>query len=105
MTQEETQTRRKSRLGAADQGLVDRCVGKVEVIEVFGERQLGRRDLVLDRAGLLLGDLGGEQVADDGDEDAELTIWILRLWRHPDVRAISARLGRMRASPIDRAPE
>ncbi len=36
-----------------------------EVVEVLGERQLGGGDLVLDRAGLLLGDLGGEQVADD----------------------------------------
>ena len=49
----------------ADQGLVDRRIVEDEVIEVLGQRQLGGGDLVLDRAGLLLGDLGGEQVADD----------------------------------------
>ena len=49
----------------AHQGLVDRCVGEGEVFEVLGQRQFGGGDLVLDRAGLLLGDLGGEQVTDD----------------------------------------
>ena len=34
-------------------------------VEVLGERQLGDGELVLDRAGLLLVDLGLEQVADD----------------------------------------
>ena len=57
---------RKPPLGQiADQRLVDRRAGEVEVVEVLGERQLGDGQLVLDRAGLLLGDLGGEQVADD----------------------------------------
>jgi hypothetical protein len=36
-----------------------------ELVDVLGEGQLGDGDLVLDRAGLLLGDLGLEQVADD----------------------------------------
>ncbi len=38
---------------------------KLEVVDVLGERQLGDGDLVLDRARLLLGDLGRQQVADD----------------------------------------
>ncbi len=49
----------------ADQGLVDRGVIENEVVDVLGQGQLGDRHLVLDRARLLLGDLGGEQVADD----------------------------------------
>ena len=36
-----------------------------EVVEVLGERQLGDGELVLDRARLLLADLGVEQIADD----------------------------------------
>lgn len=39
--------------------------GEVEVGKFFGERQPGDGHLVLDGAGLLLGDLGLEQVADD----------------------------------------
>ena len=49
----------------AHQGLVDRGAVEGEVVDVLGQRQLGDGDLVLDRARLLLGDLGGEQVADD----------------------------------------
>jgi hypothetical protein len=49
----------------ADQGFVDRRAGEVEVVDVLGQRQLGDRELVLDRARLLLGDLGAEQVADN----------------------------------------
>jgi hypothetical protein len=49
----------------ADQRLVDRCAGKVKVAEVFGQRQLGNGQLVFDRARLLLGDLGAEQIADN----------------------------------------
>ena len=49
----------------ADQGLVDRRVGEVEVVDVFGQRQLGNRQLILDREGLLLGDLGAQQIAED----------------------------------------
>jgi hypothetical protein len=45
--------------------LVDRRVVKLEVVEVFGERQLGDGELVLDRAYLLLVDLGVEQITDD----------------------------------------
>ena len=48
-----------------DQGLVDRRAGELEVGEVFGEREPGDGELVLDRARLLLADLGREQVADD----------------------------------------
>jgi putative transposase len=44
---------------------VDRGAVEGEVAEVLGQRQPGGRHLVLDRARLLLGDLGGEQVADD----------------------------------------
>ena len=49
----------------AHQGLVDRRAGEVEVVDVLGQRQLGDGHLVLDRARLLLGDLGREQIADD----------------------------------------
>ncbi len=42
----------------ADQRLVDRRAGEVEVVDVLGQRQLGDRELVLDRARLLLADLG-----------------------------------------------
>ena len=49
----------------ADQGLIDRCAGEVELVEVLGQRQFGDGELVLDRAGLFLGDLGAQEVADD----------------------------------------
>jgi hypothetical protein len=49
----------------ADQHLIDRRAGEVEVPDVLGQRQLGNGQLVLDRARLLLGDLGAEQIADD----------------------------------------
>ena len=45
--------------------LVDRRALELEVVEVLGERQLGDGELVLDRARLLLVDLGVEQIADD----------------------------------------
>src|SRR6185437_13237356 len=48
-----------------DQRLVDRCSFELEVLKVLGERQLGDGELVLDRAGLLLVDLGVEQVTDN----------------------------------------
>jgi len=48
-----------------DERLVDWRTLEVEVIEVLGERQLGDGKLVFDRAGLLLADLGVEQIADD----------------------------------------
>ena len=44
---------------------IDRdCALELEVFEVLGERQLDDGELVFDRAGLLLVDLGVEQVAD-----------------------------------------
>jgi hypothetical protein len=49
----------------ADQCLVDWRAGEVELVDVLGQRQLGDGQLVLDRARLLLGDLGAEQVAED----------------------------------------
>ena len=49
----------------AHQGLVDRRVVEDEVLDVLGQRQLGDGDLVLDGARLLVGDLRGQQVADD----------------------------------------
>jgi hypothetical protein len=45
----------------AHQRLVDRRAGEVEVVDVLGQRQLGDGHLVLDRARLLLGDLGGSR--------------------------------------------
>jgi hypothetical protein len=47
-----------------NESLIDRRPVELEVGDVLGERQLGDGELVLDRAGLLLVDLGGEQVAD-----------------------------------------
>jgi hypothetical protein len=49
---------------AAHQGLVDRRALEPEVVDVLGQRQLGDRHLGLDRARLLLGDLGRDEVAD-----------------------------------------
>ena len=48
-----------------DQRLVDRRVLELEVIKILGKRQFGDAELVLDRASLLLVDLGVEQVAND----------------------------------------
>ena len=48
-----------------DERLVDRRALELEVVEVLGERQLGDGELVLDRARLLLADLGVEQITDD----------------------------------------
>ena len=45
--------------------LVDRSSGKFEAVEVLGERQSCDRHLVLDRPGVLLGDFGLQQLADD----------------------------------------
>ena len=42
----------------ADHRLIDRCAGEVELVDVFGQRQLGDGQLILDRARLFLGDLG-----------------------------------------------
>lgn len=47
------------------QGLVDRRAFELEVRQVLGQGQLGGGELILDGSGLLLGDLGLEQVADD----------------------------------------
>ena len=49
----------------AHERLVDRRARELEVVEVLGERQLGDGELILDRARLLLADLGVEQIADD----------------------------------------
>ncbi len=48
-----------------DERLVDRRALELEVTKVLGEWQLGDGELVLDRACLLLADLGVEQIADD----------------------------------------
>ena len=42
----------------AHQGLVDRRAVEDELVDLLGQRQPGDGDLVLDRAGLLLGELG-----------------------------------------------
>ena len=49
----------------ANERLVDRRALEGEVVEVLGERQLGGRDLILDRPRLLLRDLGAQEVADE----------------------------------------
>jgi len=43
-----------------NQHLVDRRAGEVELVEILGQRKLGDRELVFNRARLLLGDLGTE---------------------------------------------
>src|SRR4029078_12371151 len=48
-----------------DQRLIDRSAVELEVVEVLCTRQLGDGELVLDRARLLLADLGLEEVTDD----------------------------------------
>ncbi|MGY4448668.1 hypothetical protein ACVWZR_003328 [Bradyrhizobium sp. i1.3.1] len=48
-----------------DESLIDRRAVELEVGDVLGERQLGNGELVFDRPGLLLVDLGVEQVADN----------------------------------------
>ena len=49
----------------AHESLVDRRVIEREVVDVLGERQLGDRELVFDRARLLLRDLGLQEIADE----------------------------------------
>ena len=49
----------------AHQRLVDRYILEVERVDVLRERHLGDRHLVLDRARLLLAELGRQEVADD----------------------------------------
>ena len=51
----------RSRTSVSLIGVPSNC----EVVDVLGQRQLGDGELVLDRARLLLGDLGVEQIADD----------------------------------------
>src|SRR3978361_148607 len=46
-----------------DQRLVDGSALELEVLKILGQRQFGDGELVLDRAGLLLVDLGVEQIA------------------------------------------
>src|SRR5260370_10617981 len=47
------------------EGLVDRRAPELKAVEILGQWQLCDRELVLDRARLLLADLGVEQIADD----------------------------------------
>ncbi len=49
----------------AHESFVDRRVLEGEVLDVLGQRQLGDGELVLDRARLLLGDLGLQEIADE----------------------------------------
>ena len=48
-----------------DECLVDRRAVELEVRDILGERQFGDGELVFDRPGLLLVDLGVKQLADD----------------------------------------
>jgi TolB-like protein len=52
----------------AHQRLVDRRVLECEVVDVLGQRQLGDRELVLDRARLLFRDLGLQEIADEAQD-------------------------------------
>ncbi len=49
----------------ADQGLVDVGRLEVELVEFLGQGKLGDRHLVFDRTRLFLGDLCGQEIADD----------------------------------------
>jgi hypothetical protein len=49
----------------ADQRLVDRRAGEIEVVDLLGQRQFGDCHLVFDRARLFLGNFGAEQFADN----------------------------------------
>src|SRR5207302_2394685 len=62
----------------AHKGLVDWHIVEAEVVDVLGQRQLGDGDLIFDRSRLLLGDLRGQQIADDA-----LRL-VLALHRHGD---------------------
>ena len=48
-----------------DQSFVDRRAGKLEGVDLARQRQLGRGHLILDRASMLLGDLGREQITEN----------------------------------------
>lgn len=48
----------------ADESFVDRRILEGEVVDVLGKRQFSDGELILDRARLLLGDLGLQEVAD-----------------------------------------
>jgi hypothetical protein len=50
---------------AAHERLIDRRSLEYEVVDVLGERQLGDGELVLDRARLLFGDFGCQEIADE----------------------------------------
>lgn len=54
-----------SRGEVTDQGFIDLGDLEVELLDLLGQRQFGDRHLVFDRAGLLLTDLGGQEVAND----------------------------------------
>ncbi len=49
----------------AHESFVDWRVLEGEVLDVLGQRQLGDGELILDRARLLLGDLGLQEIADE----------------------------------------
>jgi hypothetical protein len=49
----------------AHQRLVDRRAGEFKIVNVLGQRQFRRGDLISDGSRLLLGDLGAQQIADD----------------------------------------
>ena len=49
----------------ANEILIDWGVREREVVDVFGERQLGDGKLIFDRSGLFLRYLGLEQIADE----------------------------------------
>ena len=50
---------------ALDEAAVDRRAFEGEIGQLLGERELGERHLVVDRARVLGGDLGLQKLADD----------------------------------------
>lgn len=73
------------------QGLVDRGAGEVEVGQLLGQRQLGDAHLVLDRSGLLVGEVEPGRVWPDFSfetPDGDVVIWEhLGMSSRPDYRA------------------
>ena len=49
----------------AHEAFIDRCPLVGEVVDILGKRQFGDCQLIFDRARLLFGDLGAEQIAND----------------------------------------
>src|ERR1700683_1962848 len=75
----------------AHEGLVDRRVFELEVVEILGERQLGEGELISDRTRVLLRYLRLEQIADEP----------LRLMLALERRGVNRVVGALHAVELD----